>query len=175
MRVLASMIPISGSFEAAEEVLQDAFLKALKVWPQTGIPRNPGAWLTTVARRQAIDARRRASFTELLPPAVENIIPAVSEPALAGKEESMPDDRLRLLFTCCHPALNQDARIALTLRTLGASPLPRLRAPSCFPRLLWPSAWFGRSARFAMQVSPAGFPLWKCRPSVLPPCNRSST
>jgi len=87
------MIPISGSFEAAEEVLQDAFLKALKVWPQTGIPRNPGAWLATVARRQAIDARRRASFTELLPPAVENIIPAVSEPALA-EEESMPDDRL---------------------------------------------------------------------------------
>ena len=168
------MIPIYGSFEAAAEALQDAFLKALKAWPETGIPRNPAAWLTTVARRQAIDVRRRSRFTQPLPPVAEELIPAVSEPALA-EEESMPDDRLRLLFTCCHPALNQDARIALTLRTLGASPLPRLRAPSCFPRLLWPSAWFGRSARFAMQVSPAGFPLWKCRPSVLPPCNRSST
>jgi RNA polymerase sigma-70 factor (ECF subfamily) len=129
------MIPISGSFEAAEEVLQDAFLKALKVWPQTGIPRNPGAWLTTVARRQAIDARRRASFTELLPPAVENIIPAVSEPALAGKEESMPDDRLRLLFTCCHPALNQDARIALTLRTLGGLTTPEIARAFLLPPL----------------------------------------
>ncbi len=148
-RVLASMIPIYGSFEAAAEALQDAFLKALKAWPETGIPRNPAAWLTTVARRQAIDVRRRSRFTQPLPPVAEELIPAVSEPALA-EEESMPDDRLRLLFTCCHPALNQDARIALTLRTLGASPLPRLPAPSCFP-------------------------LWKCCPSVLPPCNRSST
>ncbi len=133
-RVLASMIPIYGSFEAAAEALQDAFLKALKAWPETGIPRNPAAWLTTVARRQAIDVRRRSRFTQPLPPVAEELIPAVSEPALA-EEESMPDDRLRLLFTCCHPALNQDARIALTLRTLGGLTTPEIARAFLLPPL----------------------------------------
>lgn len=152
-RVLASMIRHSGSFEAAEEALQDAFLKALKAWPGTGIPRNPAAWLTTVARRQAIDARRRSRFTQPLPVVAEELLPAVSDTAFT-EEESMPDDRLRLLFTCCHPALNQDARIALTLRTLGG-----LTTPEIARAFLLPEATLAqRLVRAQRKIRDAGIP-----------------
>lgn len=113
-RVLASLIRYCGSFDVAEEALQDAFLKALQAWSTPeGIPRNPAAWLTTVARRRIIDGSRRAKFSEPLDPHIDPAAPPPPE------EEPMHDDRLRLIFTCCHPALNPDAQVALTLRTLG--------------------------------------------------------
>ena len=111
-RIVACLIRYSGSFDLAEEALQDAFAAALRAWAQSGIPDNPAAWLTTVARRKVIDAIRGGKAqTELTP----ELVPAV-EPA---ERDEMGDDRLRLIFTCCHPALNTEAQVALTLRTLG--------------------------------------------------------
>ncbi|WP_341676788.1 RNA polymerase sigma factor [Niveibacterium sp. SC-1] len=113
-RVLATLIRLLGDFDLAEEALQDAFQAALAQWPQEGIPANPRAWLVSTGRFKAIDGiRRRARFTAW--DEVAEQIEAI--PAAPGPEdEAIPDDRLRLVFTCCHPALSLDARVALTLR-----------------------------------------------------------
>jgi RNA polymerase sigma-70 factor (ECF subfamily) len=115
-RVLATLIRLLGDFEAAEEALQDAFRAALEQWPRDGVPANPRAWLVSAGRFKAIDAmRRRARFDQLdESTAAEQI--AVRDAAAWADEESVEDDRLRLVFTCCHPALAPDAQIALTLR-----------------------------------------------------------
>ena len=113
-RVLAGLIRLTGDFDAAEDALQEAYARALKVWHRDGVPATPGAWLNTVARRIAIDRLRRPPHSPL-PDDVE--APALElEPEPAHEIE---DDRLRLLFTCCHPALAPDAQCALALRTLG--------------------------------------------------------
>jgi RNA polymerase sigma-70 factor (ECF subfamily) len=110
-RVVATLIGATGDWELAEECAQDAFAKALQRWPEEGVPRNPGAWLTTVARNRATDLlRRRGTEADKL----RQLTLPVAEP-----EQEIPDDRLRLMFTCCHPALAMDARIALTLRTIA--------------------------------------------------------
>jgi RNA polymerase sigma-70 factor, ECF subfamily len=109
---------VLGDFDLAEEAVQDAFVVALEVWPERGVPRNPGAWITTTARNKAIDRIRRARRLEHKVRELESLVPVRQE-----KEEiddsSIPDERLRLIFTCCHPALAPEARVALTLRTLG--------------------------------------------------------
>jgi RNA polymerase sigma-70 factor (ECF subfamily) len=114
-RILATLIGLSGSFDKAEEAMQEAFASALGVWDATGMPDNPGAWITAVARRKLVDSVRRDKTQARYASA---IVPHTSDPQ---ETENMdyPDDRLRLIFTCCHPALNQQAQIALTLRTLG--------------------------------------------------------
>lgn len=115
-RIVASLIRLSGSFDWAEEAAQEAFTTALKTWPQSGTPNNPGAWIMTVARRKLIDIARRNRRMEDDSALEKMAAPPTPEPT----EASMyPDDRLRLIFTCCHPALSQEARVALTLRTLG--------------------------------------------------------
>ena len=115
-RVLATLIRMLGDFDMAEEALQDAFRAALEQWPRDGVPSNPRAWLVSAGRFKAIDGiRRRARFDALdeIGGGVE--IPVVDTEAWAD-EESVQDDQLRLIFTCCHPALAPDARVALTLR-----------------------------------------------------------
>lgn len=111
-RVLASLIRLLGDFERAEEALHDAFRAALEQWPTEGVPENPRAWLVSAGRFKAIDKLRRdARFDALDDEAAGNIAaPEADEP------ENIEDDRLRLIFTCCHPALNADAQAALTLR-----------------------------------------------------------
>src|SRR5690348_13199895 len=121
-RILAALIASLRDFMLAEDALQDALVAALQQWPATGVPRNPAAWLTTIARRKAIDRLRRegtlAQKQALLHPLEETV--AITGP-LDGAEDAppIPDERLKLLFTCCHPALPLEARVALTLRTLG--------------------------------------------------------
>ena len=121
-RIIATLIRISGSFDLAEEALQEAFISAALKWEFEGAPNNPGAWLTTVAHRRQLDAIRRdrtrtnkqtelAFETTRLQPHVE--------PELLEDAVEYPDDRLRLIFTCCHPSLTREAQVALTLRTLG--------------------------------------------------------
>lgn len=114
-RILAALISQVGDFTLAEDALQDALVNALERWERDGIPRNPGAWLMTVAKRRAIDRIRRSSTAErhavILDP-----LSTVDEPEM---NETIPDERLKLMFTCCHPALALDAQIALTLHTLG--------------------------------------------------------
>lgn len=114
-RVLATLIRLLGSFELAEEALQEAFIAAVEQWPQTGMPGNPRAWLISAGRFKAIDSLRRrarfdASLRHIAQQLDDQMQSALSDP------DSVDDDRLRLIFTCCHPALTEDARVALTLR-----------------------------------------------------------
>jgi len=109
---------VLGDFDLAEEAIQDAFVVALEVWPRRGVPRNPGAWITTTARNKAIDRIRRARRLEDKIRELEALTPVAHEEAEIP-DSSIADDRLRLIFTCCHPALAAEARVALTLRTLG--------------------------------------------------------
>src|SRR6187397_2825077 len=115
-RVLASLIRLLGDFDRAEEALHDAFAAALQQWPASGIPVNPRAWLVSAGRFKAIDAaRRRARFDASLSHLAERLDHEKDDPA-AADHEGVEDDRLRLIFTCCHPALPAEARAALTLR-----------------------------------------------------------
>jgi RNA polymerase sigma-70 factor (ECF subfamily) len=115
-RVLATLIRLLGDFDLAEEALQDAFAAAVERWPAEGIPKNPRAWLVSTGRFKAIDSlRRRARFDASLGPLAEQLGDGTT-PAHEVDDESVEDDRLRLIFTCCHPALPPDAQIALTLR-----------------------------------------------------------
>jgi len=112
-RVLATLIRLLGDFDAAEEAMHEAFRAALEQWPRDGVPANPRAWLVSAGRFKAIDAiRRRARFDEL----GDDTDVAVIDEAAWADPESVEDDRLRLIFTCCHPALSPDAQVALTLR-----------------------------------------------------------
>jgi len=114
-RVLATLIRLLGGFEAAEEALQDAFIAAAEQWQRDGVPRNPRAWLVSAGRFKAIDRiRRRARFDAAQAELMAEIEEAV-EP-MEPDEQSVGDDQLRLIFTCCHPALSADAQVALTLR-----------------------------------------------------------
>ncbi len=121
-RIVASLIRISGSFDLAEEATQDAFASAVANWPARGVPDNPGAWITAVAHRKLIDyVRRQSTRTEKQDALEHELKSATFDEDISAEEmsETYPDDRLRLIFTCCHPALNREAQIALTLRTLG--------------------------------------------------------
>jgi RNA polymerase sigma-70 factor, ECF subfamily len=114
-RVLASLIRLLGDFELAEEALQEAFATALAQWPNDGLPDKPRAWLVSTGRFKAIDRLRRSQrHDELIRQYPEAVSP--ERPDLANEELDLPDDRLRLIFTCSHPALSQEARVALTLR-----------------------------------------------------------
>jgi RNA polymerase sigma-70 factor (ECF subfamily) len=115
-RVLATLIHLLGDFDRAEEALHDAFMAAVDQWARDGVPANPRAWLVSTGRFKAIDSmRRKARFDESVDELTRRLDGEVMEPAL-WDEQRIEDDRLRLIFTCCHPALPADARIALTLR-----------------------------------------------------------
>src|SRR2546427_6713920 len=114
-RILATLIRLLGDFDVAEEALQEAFATGIEQWPAAGTPGNPVAWLVSTARHKAIDRlRRRARLVQKQDEIARHI------ELLAEEEDApVPEDRLRLIFTCCHPALATDAQVALTLRTLG--------------------------------------------------------
>ncbi|MGH2962922.1 MAG: RNA polymerase sigma factor [Solirubrobacterales bacterium] len=114
-----------GDFDLAEDAVQDAFVVALEVWPERGLPRNPGAWIMTTARNKAIDRIRRAGRLADKVRELETLAPAVHEEDEI-KDSSIPDDRLRLIFTCCHPAIAPEAQVALTLRMLGGLRTPEI-------------------------------------------------
>src|SRR5512143_4281493 len=128
-RIIATLIRLSGSFDRAEEAMQEAFASALMHWPQKGIPQNPGAWITAVAHRKLVDAVRRETTRIEKQDSVSYEI-SRSQFSAPDADDSVamqyPDDRLRLLFTCCHPALNLEAQVALTLRTLGGLTTPEI-------------------------------------------------
>jgi RNA polymerase sigma-70 factor, ECF subfamily len=114
-RVLATLIRLLGDFELAEEAMQDAFAAALDRWPRDGVPENPRSWLVSAGRFKAIDRlRRRATFDATLAPVLQRLDVSVEQPEI--DDDQVEDDRLRLIFTCCHPALARDTQIALTMR-----------------------------------------------------------
>ena len=126
-RIIAGLIRISQSFDLAEEAMQDAFAAALTHWGN-GIPDNPAAWITAAARRKLIDyARRERTRRDKQDQLLYETETSTSEADPIGDAEmDFPDDRLRLIFTCCHPALNIEAQVALTLRTLGGLTTPEI-------------------------------------------------
>ena len=116
-RSVATLIRVFGDIDVAEDAVQEAFAVALRKWPTDGLPRNPGGWITTTARNRAIDRlRREARGRELLSDVA--VLSRADEPGMP-EEDPLPDDRLRLIFTCCHPALSSESQVALTLRLLG--------------------------------------------------------
>src|SRR5205814_532156 len=117
--VLATLIRHVGDFQLAEDAVQDAYAAALTTWPRDGVPSNPGAWLTVTARRRAIDRLRRdRSVADRADRLAELVRLDQQEHPVMTDESAIVDDRLRLIFTCCHPALDISARVALTLRAL---------------------------------------------------------
>jgi RNA polymerase sigma-70 factor, ECF subfamily len=121
-RAVATLIRVLGDFDAAEDAVQDAFAVALERWPRDGTPANPGAWITRVARNSAIDRFRRERNLEdkrRILAGLAQLEPPADEPESEDGDLAFPDDRLRLIFTCCHPAIAPESRVALTLRTLG--------------------------------------------------------
>ena len=162
-RAVATLIRVLGDFDLAEEAVQDAFITALETWPARGIPDNPGAWITTTARNRAIDRLRRrrilAEKAEILgrQALIEEELATIDPDAVIDATETMSpivDDRLRLIFTCCHPALAMDARVALTLRTLGG-----LSTPEIARAFLVPEATLAqRLVRAKRKIRDAGIP-----------------
>src|ERR1700730_11785656 len=135
-RIRGSLIRLSGSFQVAEEAMQDAFASALSSWPWRGIPDKPAAWITAVAHRKLIDYARRQATRVAHEDALEYEARNKAHHDAVSTEEmtaSYPDDRLRLIFTCCHPALNREAQVALTLRTLGGLTTPEIARAFLLP------------------------------------------
>ncbi|MEV4109775.1 RNA polymerase sigma factor [Nonomuraea sp. NPDC049695] len=119
-RIVATLIRVTGDWDLAEECAQEAFALALERWPRDGLPSRPGAWLTTTARNRAVDRLRRRSIeaAKLREVATAAAVETSGDDAFGAGDSGVQDDRLRLIFTCCHPALPLEARVALTLRTL---------------------------------------------------------
>src|SRR6266508_2156832 len=115
-RVFATLVRLLGDFDLAEEALHDAFRAALEQWPRDGVPKNPRAWLVSAGRFKAIDRLRRRARFDASVGELARQLEAEAEDMSETADESIADDRLRLIFTCCHPALPPDAQIALTLR-----------------------------------------------------------
>ncbi len=157
-RTVATLIRVFGDFDIAEEVVQEAFVVALERWPRDGVPANPGAWITATARNRAIDRLRRARVlaTKTDELGQRALIEASIKPAEPDEEDdiAIEDDRLRLIFTCCHPALALDAQVALTLRTLGG-----LTTPEIARAFLVPEATLAqRLVRAKRKIREAGIP-----------------
>jgi len=122
---VATLIRILGDFDLAEDAVQEAFVIAVERWPRDGLPDNPGAWIVRTARNRAIDRIRRERRYEEKLRELERLMPGQPDDPL-DTDSSLPDDRLRLFFTCCHPALAPEARVALTLRNLGGLSTPEV-------------------------------------------------
>ncbi len=128
-RIIAGLIRISGSFDCAEEAMQESLASALVSWPVKGIPDNPAAWIMTAAHRKMIDAVRRDQTRRVKQDSLQYqamLADAAGDAEFELAAMNFPDDRLRLIFTCCHPALNAEAQVALTLRTLGGLSTPEI-------------------------------------------------
>jgi RNA polymerase sigma factor (sigma-70 family) len=118
-RLTAALVRSLGNFDLAEECVQDALVSALEHWPREGIPRNPGAWLMTTARRKGIDRLRREKR-------YQEKVAELEEPPMSTPSAAIPDERLELIFTCCHPALAREAQVALTLRSVAGLTTPEI-------------------------------------------------
>src|SRR3954467_9257366 len=154
-RVFATLVRLLGDFDLAEEALHDAFMSAVEQWPRDGVPANPRAWLVAAGRVKAVDAvRRRAGFDASLAELAERLKAEGDAPADAHDGEGIEDDRLRLIFTCCHPALAPEARVALTLRE-GCG-LTTEEIASAF--LVAPATVAQRIVRAKSKIKAAGIP-----------------
>jgi RNA polymerase sigma-70 factor (ECF subfamily) len=164
--VLAATVRVARDLDLAEECVQEAYASALQTWVRSGIPRNPAAWLTTTAKRRAIDAiRRDASLRSRLPLLVEpeeaadeTAMRELTDEDAGDPGEALPDERLRLIFTCCHPALAQEARVALTLRLVCGISTPDIARAFLVPEPTMRARISRAKKRFPPPGSPTGCP-----------------
>ncbi|ROP44232.1 RNA polymerase sigma factor [Streptomyces sp. PanSC9] len=173
--VLAATVRVARDLDLAEECVQEAYAAALSAWKGDGIPRNPAAWLTTAAKRRAMDTIRRERTLRSKLPLLVQAAEAVDEPALdepdkqkdgeaVDPEYGVPDERLRLIFTCCHPALAQEAQLALTLRLVCGLPTPDVARAL----LVSEQTMAARITRAKKKISAARIPYQVPRPAKLP-------
>jgi RNA polymerase sigma-70 factor (ECF subfamily) len=169
---VAALIRVFGDIDLAEDAVQEAFAVALRKWPGEGLPPNPGGWITTTARNRAIDRLRRESRGRELLSEVTVLSPGNEDPGTPEEVGPVQDDRLRLIFTCCHPALATEAQVALTLRLLGG--LSTKEVARSF--LVAEPAMAQRLARAKRKIkaATASRPSTSC-PTAYAPCWPSST
>ena len=163
-RSLAALIGVFGDIDLAEDAVQEAFTVALGRWPGDGVPPNPGGWITTTARRHAIDRLRRESRGRQLLSEVAVLAPGSDDPGMPKEVGPVQDDRLRLIFTCCHPALSTEAQVALTLRLLGG--LSTKQVASSF--LVTEATMAARLVRAKRKIKVARIPYRVPQPHELP-------
>ena len=165
-RIVAAMIRLTGDWDLAEECAQDAFAQALQKWPDSGMPDQPLAWLTTTARNRAIDRMRRAS-TEAAK--LREVAAMQQEPMPPDARDSeIPDERLELMFTCCHPSLNLDAQVALTLRSLAGMSTAEIARAFMVPERTMGQRLFRAKQKVAHAVIPFRVPPAQLLPERLP-------
>ena len=168
-RIVATMIRFTGGdWDLAEECAQDAFTQALRTWPQAGVPRQPLAWLTTTARNRAVDRMRRATNEAAKVGAWAARQATDQEAPTFSSDSEIPDERLELMFTCCHPALNLDAQVALTLRCLAGLSTAEIARAFLVPERTMGQRIFRAKQKVAHAVIPLRVPPAHLLPERLP-------